>query len=54
MEVEQYEDIEESGRRSIEEIRKLYAEQIREITFHQVSFRYPGKADTRQFNGAGR
>lgn len=46
MEVEQYEDIEESGRRSIEEIRKLYAEQIREITFHQVSFRYPGKADT--------
>ena len=46
MEVEQYEDIEESERRSIEEIRKLYAEQIREITFHQVSFRYPGKADT--------
>lgn len=46
MEVEQYEDIEESGRRSIEEVRKLYAEQIREITFQQVSFHYPGKADT--------
>lgn len=54
MEVEQYEDIEESERRSIEEIRKLYAEQIREITFHQVSFRYPGKRISRQFNGAGR
>lgn len=43
MEVEQYEDADESGIRSMEEVWKLYEEQIREIAFEHVSFRYPGK-----------
>lgn len=43
MEVEQYEDADESGLRSMEEVWKLYEEQIREIAFEHVSFRYPGK-----------
>lgn len=45
MEVEQYEDADGSGLHSIEEVRELYEEQIREIAFEHVSFCYPGKDD---------
>lgn len=44
MEVEQYEDIEESERRSIEEIRKLYAEQIRGDYFSPGFFPLSGES----------
>ena len=43
MEVEQYEDVDESVLRSADEVQKLYEEQIREIVFEHVSFGYPGK-----------
>ena len=46
MEVEQYEDADESGLHSIEEVRELYEEQIREIAFEHVSFRYPNENGT--------
>lgn len=45
MEVEQYEDADESGLCSADEVQKLYEEQIREIAFEHVSFCYPGKDD---------
>lgn len=46
MEVEQYKDADESVLCSADEVQKLYEEQIREITFRRVSFRYPEEADT--------
>lgn len=46
MEVEQYEDADESGIHSIEEVRELYEEEIREIAFEHVSFRYPNENGT--------
>ena len=46
MEVEQYKDADESVLCSADEVQKLYEEQIREITFRRVSFRYPEEEDT--------
>ena len=43
MEVELYEDVDESVLRSADEVQKLYEEQIRRISFKHVSFGYPGK-----------
>lgn len=55
MEVERYEDADVAQLRSEEEVRDLYKDQIREITFQHVSFHYPedndgGKNDLREEN----
>lgn len=46
MEVEQYEDADGSVLCSADEVQKLYEEQIREIAFEYVSFRYPNENGT--------